>query len=356
MECGGNGMALRAPARIRMGREARAQLLFILWVVALGPVAYVAALTKLLGHNAAWDVLLRYYGVAMLHFLAWSAAFGFGMYRYRLSTARTRRLLRYGACLALALVVLGSMRLPGPSMRHWLDDGLVALVVLVVERLHHKLVVTRIQAEHRELENERARRAAIEARWGSLESRVRPHFLFNTLSSIRELMHRDIMRADAMIQRFAELLRFSLDSNSAAAVPLEQEIRIVSGYLEIERMRLGARLRWELDVAPECRTCTVPALAVLTLIENSIKYAVAARQKGGHVAIRARIREQALEIVVADDGPGFSPDAIPAGHGLDLLLERLKTWAGGTGQMLICADGSGTAITLTLPVLAEVIA
>jgi signal transduction histidine kinase len=333
---------------IRIGREARAHLLFLTWVVALGPVVYVSAVTKAADHYAAGATPWQHYAMALLHFLGWSVFVGCALHWYRRRPPAVRRRARYAG---LALFAAASLSVWGLDLpfTHWLDDALILGVLLLIERMYHQLVTTRIEAERHELENERARRAALEARWASLESRVRPHFLFNTLSSIRELMHRDVGQADAMIQRFAELLRFSLDSGRDGAVPLEQEMRVVAGYLEIERMRLGARLSWEIDVPSDCRASAAPALAVLTLVENAVKHAVAPRPKGGRVTVRARSSNGALEIEVADDGPGFGPCGVPAGHGLDLLLERLKTWEGGEGQLLIRRGDPGAVVTLSIP-------
>ena len=188
-------------------QEARSHLVFVLWVVALGPAAFVAALVKVLGPDVGWLVLLRHYGVAVLHFLGYTVLCSLGLILYRRrGGSRLIGLPIMGGALALFVAVGLVFR---SSATHFLHDAIVATVVLAVEQLYHRLVATRLEAEHRELERERQRRAALEARWNSLESRVRPHFLFNTLSSLRELVRRNAEEADAMIQRLAELLRFS---------------------------------------------------------------------------------------------------------------------------------------------------
>jgi LytS/YehU family sensor histidine kinase len=320
----------------------------VLWVVALGPAAFVAALVKVLGPDVGWLVLLQHYGVAVLHFLGYTVLCSLGLILYR---------RRGGSRLVALPIAAGALALFAgvglvfrSSATHFLHDAIVAIVVLAVEQLYHRLVAARMEAEHRELERERQRRAALEARWNSLESRVRPHFLFNTLSSLRELVRRNAEEAEAMIQRLAELLRFSLDSEHRSTVPLEEEMRMVAGYLEIERMRLGARLQWEAAMAPECRALPVPTLSVLTLAENSVKHAVAPRPAGGRVRIAAGLREGALRVEVADDGPGFDASAIARGHGLDLLLGRLEDGAHDGGRLEIRRGSPGAVVTLSLPV------
>src|SRR5205823_3935058 len=123
-------------------------------------------------------------------------------------------------------------------------------------------------------ERERALKLATEARLSSLESRIHPHFLFNTLNSISSLIQEDPVRAERLIERMAALLRFSLDSTNAGLVPLYQEMKIVRDYLEIERARFGDRLGFEVNIPAEFDRFEVPPLAIQTLVENSVKYAV----------------------------------------------------------------------------------
>src|SRR5262249_35006073 len=98
-----------------------------------------------------------------------------------------------------------------------------------------KLELTTLQLRERELENQKALKLASEAQFFSLASRIHPHFLFNTLNSISSLIREDPPRAERMLERLASLLRYSLDANQRPLVPLEQEIRVVADYLEIER-------------------------------------------------------------------------------------------------------------------------
>ncbi len=352
-------MLLSTRTESALRTDIRSELVFVLWVVLLGPAAYVAALAKEFGRGASGAFLLHHYGTALLHFLTFSVVLGSALvwYRHRQRSRPEGTRRRWGrvafaavaAALLAAWCAIGTERFLAAA-RHVLDDAIIAAVVLVVERLYRQLVTSRMEAEHQELCRERERRAAAEVRWSSLESRVRPHFLFNTLSSIRELVYRDVEQAGTMIQRFADLLRSSLESERCSVVPLRDEVRIVTGYLEIERMRLGARLRWSLEIEPASLECPVPALSVLTLVENSLKHAIAPRREGGSVAVKAGLHDGVLVIEAADDGPGFGGGAIVAGHGLDLLARRLETWGGG--ELLIRNGGPGATVTLKLPVRA----
>ncbi len=344
-----------------LSTDLRYQLQFILWVVLLGPIAYLAAIQKALGSTADWSTLLHYYGMAFTHFLWFATLISAIAMLWRNKIERWTRLslgLRSAVVLAFAMVALlcawGTMVLFGhgrdlsPMLMHGTEDLMIALVIVGVEKLHHNMVSSRFEAERHLLENERALRTAAEARWSSLESRIRPHFLFNTLTSIRELMHRDVSAADTMVQRFADLLRFSLDSERRSVVSLQEELAIVVDYLEVEQMRLGPRLRWELHVDPECHSLTIPALTVLTLVENSLKHAIAPRRSGGCVTVNALFGDWKLNLEVKDDGPGFSDKDIVAGHGLDLLLRHLENWNSDARMDVIELD-CGVSVRITIP-------
>jgi signal transduction histidine kinase len=191
-------------------------------------------------------------------------------------------------------------------------------------------------------------RTATEAKLASLESRVRPHFLFNALNSAIALIPEDPPRAEAVLQRLAGLLRFSLDAKGSVA--LGDELRIVGDYLEIERVRFGDRLRYELDSPDELAALRIPAFAVQTLVENSVKYAVAPRKTGAAIHVRVRRDAERLAIEVHDDGPGFAGEIWRPGHGLDGLRARLDALYGVRGALIAPAAAEvGAAVRIELP-------
>src|SRR5579872_1209039 len=118
----------------------------------------------------------------------------------------------------------------------------------VVELLQGRLNDATVALRTKERDEADARRLAAEAQLASIESRVQPHFLFNTLNSIAALVHDDPAGAERMTGQLASLLRSSLDSGSTPLVPLDDELRVVRAYLDIERVRFGARLRYSVDL------------------------------------------------------------------------------------------------------------
>jgi len=198
----------------------------------------------------------------------------------------------------------------------------------------------------------RASKLAVEARLASLESRVRPHFLFNALNSAIALIPEDPKRAEQVLERLAHLLRFSLDT--AATVTLGDELTIVRDYLEIEQVRFGDRLRFDLDVPAELLGVRVPAFAVQTLVENSVKYAVSVRKAGACISVRARADGDQLRLDITDDGPGFTGPIWLPGHGLDGLRSRLDAVYGPSARLVVpVRDHAGAAIRIELPAVAS---
>jgi len=108
-----------------------------------------------------------------------------------------------------------------------------------------------------------------------------------------------------MLNQLAELLRFSLDSGQGGLVPLDRELRIVEDYLAIEQTRFGERLRYSIHLESGLGLTPTPPLAVQTLLENAVKYAVGPRIQGASIRIKAQAGEALLRLEVLDDGPGF---------------------------------------------------
>ncbi|MDQ2944385.1 MAG: histidine kinase [Acidobacteriota bacterium] len=147
----------------------------------------------------------------------------------------------------------------------------------------------------------------------------------------------------------AALLRFSLDSKHNGLVPLEHELAIVIDYLEIEKARFGDRLRFEIDVPEHLNYISVPPLSLQTLVENSVKYAVAPSRTGGAIRISGDQRENCLRLTVTDSGPGFDLETVAAGHGIDNLRSRLFTLFGHSAGLSLINLPQGSSVSLDIP-------
>jgi len=227
---------------------------------------------------------------------------------------------------------------------------MIGVTIAAFDRLKGQLEDTKSKLHKEELERERAGKLATEAQLTSLESRLHPHFLFNTLNSISSLIHSDPVRAERMVERMAALLRFTLDSHSGGLVGFDQEMKIVRDYLEIEQARLGGRLRWGIELKGELDSLKIPPLSIQTLVENSIKFAVAPNREGGEVRVSADRNNGGLSVNVADTGEGFSLDSVPAGHGLDNLRSRLAVLYGDSAELRVGRSDGWTTVSMRVPV------
>jgi sensor histidine kinase YesM len=215
--------------------------------------------------------------------------------------------------------------------------------------LSHKIEQTTLELRTKQLEHERAMKLATEARLASLESRLHPHFLFNTINSISSLIREDPQRAERMLEQMAALLRFSLDAGQTPTVPLERELKMVRDYLEIEKARFGDRLQFDLDVPEYLNQWPTPPMSIQTLVENSIKHAIAPKRGGGRVQVSASNGNGRLRLEVTDDGPGFSGTAMKASHGLETLALRLETLYGPGSLPRFAKTDRGMSVILELP-------
>jgi two-component system, LytTR family, sensor histidine kinase AlgZ len=261
-------------------------------------------------------------------------------------------------CVIAALLVVGFGLIPASMLGRLLTTSLsiCAFITLgfgggmtVYEVMRARLEATQSELRAREVERERAEKLLAEARLASLESRLHPHFLFNTLNAISALIPEDPERAEKLVEQLAALLRFSLDAGAQHTVPLRTEVEIVRAYLGIEEARLGDRLRYTIAVPPELEPCPVPPLALHTLVQNSVKHVAAARREPTEIGVHVEARDGCLWLGVRDAGAPFALETVPPGHGLDGLRARLAVLYGDAGHLDVKAVDGGKVVSLSLP-------
>lgn len=199
------------------------------------------------------------------------------------------------------------------------------------------------------LAEERSRALAAEARMRSLESRLQPHFLFNTLNAISALIASDPARAEQLVGRLSKLLRASLDATARPLIPLEDELALVADYVAIEQARFGGRLQASLDVPADLRRTPVPPMAVQSLVQNAVKHGLVPQRGDGDVGVRAARRDGFVAIEVSDSGPGFELASIPAGHGIDALVQRLDALYGERASLAVARRDGRFVVEMRLP-------
>ncbi|WP_221766248.1 sensor histidine kinase [Hymenobacter metallilatus] len=180
--------------------------------------------------------------------------------------------------------------------------------------------------------------AVREAEMRTLKAQINPHFMFNGLNNIRALVMEDPARARDMITHLSDLLRYSIQLNSAEQVPLHRELEIVEHYLELEAMQLEERLRYTLDVDPAALHVPIPPMTLQLLVENAIKHGLAPRPVGGFIHLAAQLNDGgALHITVRNTGR-YEPRPGHHGVGVQNARERLALLFGSAAHLHLAND------------------
>jgi signal transduction histidine kinase len=198
---------------------------------------------------------------------------------------------------------------------------------------------------------------SMEAELRALRAQIQPHFLFNALNTIGSLIRTAPDKAFDTLLRLTSLLRGVLRSSGPIAT-LEDEMKLVEAYLEVERARFEERLRVEVDIPPGLLSASIPTLILQPLIENAIKHGISPQRNGGTISVEATIERTGgaprLSLRVRDNGAGATDHAIRRGRregvGLQNVEDRLRVQYGGDASLSIeSAPGLGTVVTATLP-------
>jgi len=183
---------------------------------------------------------------------------------------------------------------------------------------------------------------AQEAELAALRSQLNPHFIFNSLNSLRALIEDEPQRARLAVTELASILRYSLQSSQHDTVPLEDELRMAQHYLSIEQMRFEERLQVVMEIAPEARAFRVPPMLLQTLVENAVKYGIAEEENGGTVSIEAWVDGERLHLRVTNPGTLEKRDQAigkSTGVGLRNAAERLRLLFGPQSELVIGIGG-----------------
>jgi len=190
------------------------------------------------------------------------------------------------------------------------------------------------------------------ARFSALQAQLNPHFLFNTLNTIAVRARDGEGAATArVVEQLSDLLRRTLSRHQANEVSLGEELDLVRQYLSIEQARFSDRLRPTFDVDDTLLAAAVPSFALQHLAENAVRHGIARLTGAGQLAVGARRIGDALELTVADDGPGIGAGIEPPpGHGIANTRERLTALYGARGSLDVRPlPSGGTVARLRIP-------
>jgi two-component system LytT family sensor kinase len=211
-------------------------------------------------------------------------------------------------------------------------------------------------AEHVEqLRSVQMQNLVSQAELKALQAQINPHFLFNSLNTLYGTIERSNAEARRLVLNLADVYRYLLRSERSL-VEVEEELRIVRAYLEIEELRLGAKLHTEVEVDPSALHMTIPLLSIQPLVENAVKHGVAARQGAGFVGIQIGTDGRAVSVQVTNSGEWDKPPGLSskAGIGLTNVRRRLELCYGQDARFEIRAAAGVTVVAFALPVASGV--
>jgi two-component system LytT family sensor kinase len=253
---------------------------------------------------------------------------------------------------------------PVPASAAELRGPLVSAIVFgaaVSYWLHQRaaLAEAKVRLQEEALRRAEDARRLTEAELKLLQAQIEPHFLFNALSNVIQLVDAEPAGAKRMLQNLTSYLRASLRRTRAGATSLGEELDVLRAYLEIQSVRMGARLRWRLDCPPELRHLPLAPLLLQPLVENAVRHGLGPKPTPGRVTIRAEDAGAECRISVEDDGVGMDPEEVRvqlAGEGegdslgLGNVDERLRAVFGDEyGLVVETAPGAGTKVSVRVP-------
>jgi signal transduction histidine kinase len=191
-----------------------------------------------------------------------------------------------------------------------------------------------------------------EARLRTLQAQIEPHFLYNTLANVVSLIGSEPDKARHMLERLIDFLRASLSASRAEQATLGAELDLAAAYLDLLAVRMGARLRWRIEIDDACRALPIAPMLIQPLVENAIMHGIEPKVGGGEILVHASCAEGVLRVEVSDDGVGLGASAPRPGGGVGLsnLRERLRSLHGPSAQLqLIENQPAGVTSRLLLP-------
>jgi LytS/YehU family sensor histidine kinase len=203
-----------------------------------------------------------------------------------------------------------------------------------------------------------------EAELTALRAQINPHFLFNVLNTIGRLaLIENAGRTENMIYSFSDMMRYTLKKTSTDTVPLKEEINHVNNYLSIQKLRLGDRLDFEINIPEGLNEVDCPFMTIQPLVENSINHVVEKKNDGGRIIVAAEPHGDIIKLSICDNGDGMDDDIIEntlngslykkngnSGIGIYNVHKRLMYYFGPEGGLKIeSTKGKGTKTIITLP-------
>lgn len=223
---------------------------------------------------------------------------------------------------------------------------LVLAIVAILLALYEKLAA---RLEHKISENEKLQRLQLESKLTLLQSKINPHFLFNTLNTMLDVLRRSPAQVEKMILNLSDIYRKTLMMPDNEFVPLKEELILVREYLEIEKVRMGERLQATFQIDEKLEEFKLPPMILQILVENAIKHGLSPKKEGGEVKIQVTRKDGQVTLEVIDSGIGIDQTKTGNGFGLVSIQQRLKLMYENAKMEILNLTTGGTQVRILLP-------
>lgn len=200
-----------------------------------------------------------------------------------------------------------------------------------------------------EIDNLRLEAAGKESELNSLKAQLNPHFMFNSMNSIRALVDEDPVKAKTAVTQLSNILRNSLLMNKSKEITIEEEMSLVKDYLDLEKIRYEERLSFELNIDPKTEHLMVPPLIIQGQVENAIKHGISKLEHGGKIDISSKLYDSTLMITVANTGQ-LNTERSATGLGFQNSLQRLQLMYGKQATISIREHSTQKIVETTIQI------
>ncbi|PCJ82479.1 MAG: histidine kinase [Flavobacteriales bacterium] len=200
-----------------------------------------------------------------------------------------------------------------------------------------------------EIKNLQWEAAKNEMELNKLKSQLNPHFLFNSMNSIKALIKENPEKAKKSVTQLSNILRNSLQMGKKKEIPFAEELNLVKDYLELESVRYEERLQVDLEIHPESHRFSVPPLMIQTLVENGIKHGISKLPKGGKLALKTDVIDEKLIVKITNNGQLNGTASTKMGYGIKNTKERLKLLYGDESSFSINGAENKVTTEIVIP-------
>ncbi len=227
---------------------------------------------------------------------------------------------------------------PYVFLSHYSDYRFSLLIVLVINTIVYfyraQQATLNERLRKKELDLVKVKQLITQAELQTLQSKINPHFLYNSLNSIASLIHEDADKAEDMTLKLSRLFRYSINSQQENMASITEEMEIVITYLAIEKVRFGDRLNFVIDVDKDVKNMHIPRFLIQPLVENALKHGLNDKASNGELKINIKRNENTITISIADNGKPF-PAELNMGYGLQSTYDKLALIYGENYQVQI---------------------